>query len=794
VLASLPLNVTSHGFDLPMERTLVISAPLTWDRLAALWPAEFAGATPRLLSRRDEASAGAVELLERMVRQAQADRVQVTVPALGGVMKWPAGRAPEAWWRDYDELVVPWLTGEAFADGVGLRDWPVPRLEETGRFAERARREYWNETLRHLDELGLLDRCVVLLEETDVAAAPLSLRRGVALGPAERLQLSQEAGRLAVAYPKGCIAVPLESDQLRFSGPDDPDLFPPAHADRLMIRGEGLVTDHASRPWPAGLPEPRRYLELEGPSPAPAPGPGASEADVRLWGWMAFLRGATHLDPGPALSEAERGADPTRIVLFYPGEAFGVDEPVPSVQLKWLRRAQQDFEYLHAAAVRQEEAYARVIARALVRPVRVEAGGQVDPLLPLVTGTPRTSLWREGLELVAGKVALAEPLLRASLPERFQTHHTNRTTVWLSPRERPVPVILGTRWDLTEWEGAARLILRLETGIYNPTDASPEGMTLSFAELPGGEMPAESIWQNPGSVSVPPIATYEVAQVPLSTSAPVDALGYVFPTYQQAPLRITARNEYTGAAGTASAVAPAVIVDQRGQVPVVDGLLGEWLGSEAIIDGRMVLMHDRPALQAGEVQRTAAAAQAYVAWTAEGLHIAFRLEGAAVDRGALRMTRNFVETEFRRIWGEDVCEILIQPVWTVSGDPTDGPLLHVVCKPDGAFARRRVDRRTAAEPWQNFESGMHFAATVDDSGVWRAEVMLPWSAMRGSMTEQQLGELGREARPTLLRFNLSHHDGETGQSASWAGPIDFGADAKFTGALVLREAAGGDQR
>jgi hypothetical protein len=733
-------------------------------------------------------------MLEAMVRAAQADRVQVTVPALGGVMKWPAGRPPEAWWREFDELVVPWLTGEAFEDGVGLRDWPVPRLADMERFAHEARREYWSEALSHLDELGLLDRTVVLVDESHIRADPAALRRGTALSPAERLRLSQEAGRLALAYPHGAIAVPLESDQVRFTGPQDPSLYPPEHAARLMIRGDGLVTDHATRPWPAGLPQPRRYLELEGPASALAPGPGASEADVRLWGWLAFLRGATHLQPGTALpvarDEGEAG-DPTQMVLFYPGEAFGSDGPVPSVQLKWLRRAQQDYEYLHAAAARQEETFARVIARALVRPVRVEEGGQVDPLLPLITGTPSPELWREGLELVAGKIAIAEARFVPGLPARFEADHTNRTTAWLSPRERPLPIVLGTRWDLTEAGGRGRIVLRLETAVYNPTDASPEGMSLSFLEMPGGEPPAESSWQDPGIAALDPIATYETARATVATSTPVDALGYVFPTYQQGPLRLQARNEYTGAAGATSVVAPAVIVDERTEPPVVDGLLGEWLGNEAIIDGRMVLMHDRPALQAGQVQRTAGESQAFVAWTGEGLHVAFRLQDAGNGPGAMRTTRNFVETDYRRIWNEDVCELLIQPIWTVNGEPADGPLLHVVCKPDGAFARRRVDRRTAAEPWQTFESGMRFAATVDEEGIWRGEVTLPWSALRSALTEEQLGALGRDARPALLRFNLSQHDGETGRSASWAGPVDFGADDKFTGALVLRESAAG---
>src|SRR5690606_33270880 len=272
---------------------------------------------------------------------------------------------------------------------------------------------------------------------------------------------------------------------------------------------------------------------------------------------------------------------------------------------------------------------------------------------------------------------------------RFVLDHTNSTTTWLAPRERPVPIITGTQWDIAEDGDRPTVVLRLSGGVYNPSDARPEGMRLAFAEMPGGESPDGAIWRNPGALELPEVPTYEVGRFTVATSAWVEALEHVFPTFQQAPLRLSVQNLFSGASANVSAVAPAVVVHGRRETPVVDGLLGEWMGNEAIIDGRMVLMHDRAAVQSGEVMRTERAAQAFVGWTEEGLHVAFRLEGAGVAPGAIRQTRNFVETEYGRAWGEDVCEILVQPVWTQLGDPVDGPLLHIVAKPNGAFARRR---------------------------------------------------------------------------------------------------------
>ena len=57
-------------------------------------------------------------------------------------------------------------------------------------------------------------------------------------------------------------------------------------------------------------------------------------------------------DALPSLSDPTAPADPNELIWFYPGEWFGLDQPVPTIQLKWLRRAQQDYEYLYLARQR----------------------------------------------------------------------------------------------------------------------------------------------------------------------------------------------------------------------------------------------------------------------------------------------------------------------------------------------------------------------------------------------------------------------------------------------------------
>jgi hypothetical protein len=109
-------------------------------------------------------------------------------------------------------------------------------------------------------------------------------------------------------------------------------------------------------------------------------------------------------------------------------------------------------------------------------------------------------------------------------------------------------------------------------------------------------------------------------------------------------------------------------------------------------------------------------------------------------------------------------------------------VLHVVAKPTaGQWVEREKDPRLFADPWQSVEgSGIRYTARIGDGPAqndWTGELAIPWRAI----TDRDKGI------PKLLRFNFSQHVHATGQSASWAGPIDFGRDDSFMGLLVVRD-------
>jgi hypothetical protein len=171
----------------------------------------------------------------------------------------------------------------------------------------------------------------------------------------------------------------------------------------------------------------------------------------------------------------------------------------------------------------------------------------------------------------------------------------------------------------------------------------------------------------------------------------------------------------------------------------------------------------------------------YSCWADEHLYLGFKLGGAS--GAAVTQTRNFVEYQFGRAWGEDLAQVLIQPVYA---DNTLGPVLHVVCKPTGSWVERKTnDPRQSLDPWLPFEgTGVRYMATMDPAaGEWRGEVAIPWSAI---VDEPGLSSPGK-GRPKMLRFNFAQHRHATGESASWAGPVDFGRDDAFTGLVYLRE-------
>jgi hypothetical protein len=247
---------------------------------------------------------------------------------------------------------------------------------------------------------------------------------------------------------------------------------------------------------------------------------------------------------------------------------------------------------------------------------------------------------------------------------------------------------------------------------------------------------------------------------------------------QYPPLELTFEDGYSRQKTPLKVVLPVAACDRRQRGLDLNGSLEDWDAADLIQDGPMVRMFNRPAVQKQELQYASSRSSIYTGWSEENLYLAFKLGGVP----GVAVRPNFVDYQARRAWGEDLAEILIQPIY-LEGNTAQGmgPVLHVVCKPSGtAWVERKLDPTMNAIPWAQVEgANVRYVPTLDQERTWRGEITIPWQAIAD-----------KRGRPTLLRFNFVQHQHASGESASWAGPIDYGRDDSFMGLLYLREATG----
>jgi hypothetical protein len=215
-------------------------------------------------------------------------------------------------------------------------------------------------------------------------------------------------------------------------------------------------------------------------------------------------------------------------------------------------------------------------------------------------------------------------------------------------------------------------------------------------------------------------------------------------TESRQPIELLFTNQLTNRQSLLRVVAPVAISDRR-RPPNINGSLEDWSQADTIQDGPLVRMFNRPAVQKLELQYASTPTQIYSGWSPEELYLAFQVNGVQPSNGGVE--RSFVEYQL--------------------------------------LVERKRRSQDSANPWEAVVgTAVRYAATLDakpTNTTWRAELAIPWDAMNDPKHQS--------ARPTLLRFNFSQHKNATGESASWAGPVDFGRDDSFSGVLYLRDPA-----
>lgn len=753
-VARLPVRLTVYDLVLPFKRSLNVVGSVSWDALTKQFPDAFEAITPKLINRIDDRYKKPVAVLDGLVKLAERHRLVLTVDRLQPSVKW---NPFDVDWRDYDSLVGPWLNveGSGFEDREPLGAWQLPAIDFLFNYPANARRDYYANAAAHFDAKDWLTRSPVWIEGTRADFGP------------ERLRLLEQASNVFAAHPRVRAALPLESEQLQFADVGgNPTLPPRADAARIVTASPGLVFN---TPIQTGVNRPQgaqTFLRTDLAGLIPYAGIGGDERDVRVWAWLAFIREASILrfeNALPTATKPDVTADPNELIWFYPGKWFGVDAPVASLQLKWLRRAEQDHEYLTLASARGERTTSFLLAKLMSKPVKIQAAQRADPAYVLMTGTTDPNAWDAGMRILAKLI-----LLRA--PGQQQVDSATKNAVeqqlyqWAQPQEKP---LLMGRETVYSPEADGTVGVRVGVDLYNPSDARSTGNTLSFSAVPRG-------WTvEPTPAPVPPLKTYEVQRYGLAARvdpAAVDAR-------QRGRARIDLTSDFTGRATPVPVTVPVAVSRRREGNLTLDGALGDWSDDDAVTLSPLTRMIDRPTVQAHAIADAPTPTSVYSGWSDSSLYVAFKVSG--LSPAASSQAQNFVRYDFRRAWGEDLVELLVQPIYA---DGSPGPALHVACKPNGGtWSERKTDLTEVSDGgWESLDAGVRFVRTIEGD-AWRGEVAIPWSAIGPT------NAVGGPAKmPALLRFNFVQHQHATGTSASWAGPIDFGRDDLFTGALVLR--------
>ncbi len=494
-----------------------------------------------------------------------------------------------------------------------------------------------------------------------------------------------------------------------------------------------------------------------------------SEQAVRTLAWLAFIRDATLVRFGnalPATSASDRSTRADQLPLFYPGEWYGADAPLPTLSLKWIRQAEQDYEYLNLANQQGDRAAALTMCQLITRPVQLIPAQTPEPLFDLLAGTSDSKTCEEARALLTSR------LLRTSTGGAVDPVEL-KTGQWFSERQHPTLLGSSAHWmwesnpDSTAThtdESSSTIDAVISAHLYSPFASTALGSELEWAGGGTGWDPDST------PVDVPPVRQYQVRAI--STTVRFD-LNKIDANAHE-PMELSFVDALNRGTEWTRLMLPVSVSQRRtADQPIhLDASLDEWFPVDAIqYEKPLVKMLDRLTLKSHALPLAGEDASIFTGWSSDNFYLAFRLGG--VTAAGLQSTRNFVVYDHGRAWGEDLCEALLQPIYK---DNTTGPMLHVVFKPAGNW----VEQQTApGAAWQSFgSSGVRYASSVDPAEkIWRGEAAIPWQSI----------DSPRHGRPTVLGFNFIQHRNDTGESASWAGPIDQSRDGKITGLLFLKE-------
>jgi hypothetical protein len=760
----LTVRLTVADLVLPQEPAVLAVATTDTTDLAALYPATFGSLPAKYLDRGDPAQAAAVAQLDALLRSAHAEGVSLFVEDLAPALQVDTVGQVLLDWEAYDRTMAPYMTGAAFADGVGLAVWMAPLPPRRIADSPVQLRQYWQACLDHAAQKNWKVPAVLTHPAWDQrAASPTD--QGAALRATRALEALQ--GLTDSSYVVAATAA--------------------------LARG---AAEGSKASW--------LWIPDDGDTSLPPVGLLGDFSSVRAWPWLCQTRGVRgllwrHAVAGPGTKS--QGEAP---LLWIPQVVTEESGALPTARLAWLRTGLNDTAHADLLARRAPaevlaELHAAVVGRTGIGAAVAASDAATQPAATApqtapVVGAPGggylyagwladAALWRDLPAMVDALIAAQNP---GAATERVDDPLYLSARMLLAGAHRPLARPEAWRFGLEPGrEGAilhADLQLHTEHSLPSPTT-----LGITWPTLPGDLVLSQSdvTTNKPLAVELPGLGT-RAATVNLQGHS-----AFLGDAARPFPMRIT--EQVGGTVVELPVVVPVHRMQAVIQPPRIDGRGTDWPvvpeDGSGIPPMSIALRYaNKPDLLAARVRALDApvAARAQWAYDADFLYVKIEVPQARVDDE--RTSEWPVAPGAKaRWWGTDGLQVQIAGGGGALHLTPDTRVYDIGIKPSGTVLVRQALLGADGRPgrWSDAPAGgggtgLRFALSRHDlpggQHGYSAELAIPrkWFASEHDLDPNLPG----------WRVNVLRHESSTRVSSSWSGPLVDDDDLGMMGLLV----------
>lgn len=759
---SYPVELEVVGFSLPVETDLTLVGIVDQrDLFGHHLEADGIPHAPPRISVDDPLYGKQLALLYKTARLLKEHHVCPVFPHLQPILKRDDAGNLVSDWSEYDLVVSSLLDGQAFTDLTGLPVWFVP-FDDTfppapafGRMNSptyaHTLREYFRQCAAHFARNGWLERSLVLLG-SERGYSPQAVDEVKHFGRIAKLA-DPRLAVLTTIFPQDMVPsgwLGFERDRMFV---DFVDVWSPP-AQFFDPRELARQAENGCKIW----------MTADRPPFSGSFALNALDTDTRVIPWQGCRYEAECVLLGSITEWAadltkDQPADnylPKTPCLIYPGKAFGLDTPVPSVRLKMLRRGVDDLRYLTLLHRHGRGHIADIIAESLCKFAASDAYGAHFADGRDGGWVRNSRLWDTARLLMLEEIVSA--LEAGDAPaDGFITESVKWKTF-----------LAATRGVQIRCDG-----VRIRTGGLDPDGAfeiefqivvtnehrTPITGTVYAENLPVGWKPRVDKRTVP---TVPPQSSRRLSLIIHTNSLPGNDAGVI-------DVPIVFEAEGSGRYRTPARVAHLTPFRRRTGLDI-DGDLSDWPPGIYNVAGDFLSVSPGP-LREPHARGAVNSTRVFLGRDTDNLYFAFSCTRNTPPPTTGRH-RNYVEYQDMIPTGDELVEILIDT--SNSGSPATAELYHVVVKPNASLVAERgigLDPPTGRRsPWK----AEIRAATADQPDGWTAEIAIPLSAF---------DNIPRSS--TTWGINFTRYDAQADEYSTWSGAEGTAYDPRAMGNITF---------